>query len=187
LGVTRQELLLSHADPEIASRAKQLFATAESRKQVLQRYQSVADFDGDTVRGQQVYKKVCSACHKFYDQGNADLAPNLAAVAGWDSQRLVTNILDPNREVAPEYMEYIVLTESGSVFTGRIVNESSSGITLRSADNITRDIARDEIAELRNSGRSLMPSSLEEVLPPQAMSDLIAFLRDPAAGKATPE
>ncbi len=187
LGVTRQELLLSHADPDIAARAEKLFRTADSRKQVLQRYQTVAGLDGDAVRGQKVYEKVCSACHKFYDQGNADLAPNLAAVAAWDRQRLVTNILDPNREVAPEYMEYIVLTESGSVFTGRIVDESSSGITLRSADNITRDIARDEIAELRNSGRSLMPSSLEEVLPPQAMSDLITFLRAPAGGEAAPE
>lgn len=177
IGVTRQELLLSHANPRIAARAKKLFSIADSRKQVLNRYQNVAGNNGDPIKGQQVYKTVCSTCHKFYDQGNIDLAPNLAVVAGWDTQRIVTNILDPSREVAPEFMEHIVLTESGDVYTGRITAESPGGITLRSADNVTREIARSDIASLKNSGRSLMPGTLEEVISPQAMSDLLAFLQ----------
>lgn len=177
LGVTRQELLLSHRDPEIAARARELFSVADSRKEVLERYQGVAGLNGEPVNGQKIYEKVCIACHKFYDLGNTDLAPNLAVVAGWETERILTNIIDPNREVAPEYMEYVVATESGEIFSGRITAESSSGITLRSADNSTRDIPRSEINVLRNSGRSLMPSTLEAMIPPQAMSDLIAFLR----------
>ena len=94
----------------------------------------------------------------------------------WTLQGLITNIIDPNREVAPGYMEYIAKTKSGEVLTGRVVAESASGITLKMADNSTRDIPRKEIASLINSGRSLMPDGLEAAISPQAMADLVSFL-----------
>ncbi|MCB1204444.1 MAG: HEAT repeat domain-containing protein [Verrucomicrobiae bacterium] len=177
IGATRQELLLAHKDPAISARAKELFAGAGSRSEVLERYKDVATFDGDPAKGEAVYQGICMGCHKFREQGLIDLAPNLAVVEGWEIERIVTNVMDPNREVAPEYMEYLVETRGGTVLTGRVVAESESGITLKTADNRTTDIPRAEIAKLQNSGRSLMPEGLEVAVSPQAMADLIAFLR----------
>lgn len=177
IDTTRQTTLMANSDSKIAARAERLFAGAGSRKAVLERYRSVTELTGDPAKGETTYQGICMACHKFYDQGFADLAPNLAVVADWETERILTNILDPNREVAPDYMSYIVETKSGSTFTGRVVAESTSGITLQSPDNSTHDIARSDIAILQNSGRSLMPDGLEAAIPPQAMSDLISFLQ----------
>ncbi|MFV1995781.1 MAG: c-type cytochrome, partial [Verrucomicrobiales bacterium] len=177
IGGTRREMLLAHTDPEIKARAAELFAAEGSRDEVLKRYGEVLALEGDPAKGETVYESVCIACHKFREKGIIDLAPNLAVVAGWESERILTNILDPNREVAPEYMTYIVETKSGTVLTGRVLAESASGITLNLADNSTRDIARGEIGKLQNSGRSLMPDGLEAAIAPQAMADLIAFLK----------
>ncbi|MFV1996273.1 MAG: c-type cytochrome, partial [Verrucomicrobiales bacterium] len=177
IGATRRELLLGHRDTAISERAAELFAGAGSREEVLKRYKGVLSLEADPAKGEAIYQSVCIACHRFHDQGVIDLAPNLAVVAAWESERILTNILDPNREVAPEYMETIVETVSGAVLTGRVVAESASGITLKLADNSTRDIARGEIGKLQNSGRSLMPDGLEAAITPQAMADLIAFLK----------
>ncbi len=76
-------------------------------------------------------------------------------------------------------MAYIAQTKTGEIFTGRVIAESGSGITLKMADNSTRDIPRSEIASLKNSGRSLMPDGLEAAISPLAMADLIAFLLSP--------
>lgn len=177
VGPTRRELLLSHEDPAIQARARELFSGAASREEVLEKYRGVAGMDGDPEKGEVLYQSVCMACHKFREKGLIDLAPNLAVVESWETERILTNILDPNREVAPEYVESIVETKSGEVLTGRVVAESATGITLKQVDNSTRDISRDEIARFENTGRSIMPDGLEAALPPQAMADLIAYLR----------
>jgi putative heme-binding domain-containing protein len=113
------------------------------------------------------------------EKGIVDLAPNLAVVADWESERILTNIIDPNRDVAPEYMEYVAETKSGDVLTGRVVAENDSGITIRMADNSSRDIPRADIKTLTNSGRSLMPDGLEAAFTVQSLADLIAYLKHP--------
>ncbi|MFK5923771.1 MAG: HEAT repeat domain-containing protein [Verrucomicrobiota bacterium] len=179
LGPTRRDLLVTHKNAAIAARAKKLFSGSGSRAEVLARYKDVPNLTGDPKKGELIYSSVCIACHKFREKGLVDLAPNLAVVTAWDAERIMTNVIDPNREVAPDYMEYIAQTKSGEIYTGRVVAESGSGITLKMADNSTRDLARSEIASLKNSGRSLMPDGLEAAVSPQAMADLIAFLLAP--------
>lgn len=177
LGPSRREALIAHEEPGIAEKARALFADAGSRIEILEEYRPSLDMKGDPSNGETVYQGLCMACHKFREQGAIELAPNLAVVSTWESERILTNILDPNRDVAPEYMEYLVETKGGETIAGRMVSESAAGITIRLADNSTRDVARADIVALNNSGRSLMPDGLEAAITKQGMADLISFLQ----------
>ena len=92
-------------------------------------------------------------------------------------EALLTDILDPNREVAPDYVALTVATRQGIVVSGLLADETSTTLKLRRAEGIEETILRAEIDELRSTGRSLMPEGLEQTINPQEMADLIAFLR----------
>ena len=89
---------------------------------------------------------------------------------------ILIQILDPNREVLAGYLQYFVTLEGDRALTGRIVNESASGITLRRAGGVEETIPRDKIKSVTSSGLSLMPEGLEAGIGVQVMADLLAFL-----------
>ena len=117
------------------------------------------------------------ACHQKGEEGSSILGPNLATVRDWDRDQLLTNILDPSREVSPAFIEYLVEKEDGTVVGGAILNETEVAVLLRRPDGGRLWVNRNDIHEIRNSGHSLMPDGLEAVIPEQAMADLIAYLK----------
>ncbi len=86
------------------------------------------------------------------------------------------NILDPNREVNPQFVNYVLVTTDGRSMTGIVASETATSVTLRRAENATDTVSRDRIEELRASGMSIMPEGLEKELSPDAMADLLAYL-----------
>ena len=99
------------------------------------------------------------------------------SVAGRPEEDLLVAILDPSREAAPDGLGVVVLTTNGQTLTGLLAEETPSAIRLRRAEGVEDVIPRGEIEALRPTGRSLMPDGLEQVLSPQDVADLIAFLR----------
>ena len=86
------------------------------------------------------------------------------------------NILDPNREVKPQFQAYVIVTDDGRVTTGMIQAENANSLTIRRADGTSLVIQRNEIEELHSTGVSFMPEGLEKQIDLQAMSDLLAYL-----------
>ncbi len=139
-------------------------------------YRGVLELKGDAERGKQVFAKTCAACHKVQNIGN-DIGPNLAAMKARGPEAILLNVLDPNREVNPQYLNYAVLTTDGRQLTGLIAAETATGITLRRADNATDTVLRIDIEQLKSTGMSLMPEGLEKQIDQQSMADLLEFLR----------
>jgi putative membrane-bound dehydrogenase-like protein len=161
----------------LRERAMNLFAATGSRQDVLQHYQPVLSLHGDAAKGQLVYTAVCSVCHRKGDAGR-DFGPNLATVGAWSAEQLLTNILDPNREVSPNFMLYTVQLKDGRALAGIITAETETGLTLKSVDGVEQTIARTEVAALQATGSSPMPEGMEAAISIEQMADLIAFLRD---------
>lgn len=160
-----------------AARAAKLFAATGSRVEALARYQPVLSMRGDAAKGRAVFDAACAACHRKGDAGR-EVGPNLATVAAWSAEQLLTNILDPNREVSPNFMLYTVELKDGRALAGIVSAETESGLTLRRLDGIDETVARGDVAALKATGTSAMPEGLETAIPPAQMADLIAFLRD---------
>ncbi|MHC5541612.1 c-type cytochrome, partial [Singulisphaera rosea] len=131
--------------------------------------------------------KVCATCHRAEGQGT-QVGPDLATVASRSPDDLVIHILDPNKEVASNYLNYIVVTKDGRTLSGLIAEETSGAVTLKRAEGATDIISRGQIEEIASSGISLMPEGLEQGMEPQALADLIGYLRSlqPAANPTAP-
>jgi len=88
----------------------------------------------------------------------------------------MTNILDPNREVPPNYFGYLIETREGDSHSGLIVNETAGSITVRQPLGIEVIVPRSQVARMQATRLSLMPEGLEEGLTSQDLADLIQFI-----------
>jgi putative membrane-bound dehydrogenase-like protein len=176
----RRTQLLALKDPKLRHRAEQLLGTSPGnggdRGQVIVARRKALELTGDLGRGREVYKKTCATCHKAEGLG-VEVGPNLATVAGRSPEDLLVHILDPNREVAPPYINYNVATTDGRVVSGLIADESANSLTLKRAEGVTDVIPRNRIEAISSTGQSLMPEGLEKGFEPQDFADLIAYLR----------
>lgn len=169
------ELIKKHADKGVARVANELFENTARRADVVEQYRPVLEKPGDLTRGKVFFAKKCAACHKVEGVGH-ELGPNLAAMKNRGAEAILLNVLDPNREVNPQYLSYVAVTTEGRTLSGVIAAESANSITLKRADNQQDEILRSDIEELRSTGLSLMPEGLEKEIDPQTMADLIAYL-----------
>ncbi len=139
-------------------------------------YAKIEKLEPDVTRGEKVYRTSCAVCHRLHGQG-FDVGPNLGSVAGREKRALLTDMLDPNRAMAPQFQVYLVKTTSGETLTGIVASETPSGLTLRRANGEESSVLRRDIAEIKAWPASLMPEGLENSLSPQDFSDLLEFLR----------
>ena len=188
LSVAAKATLGRQKTPALAERIAKLIGDGSSsnRKEVIEKYAKEMGLradegiraPGDATRGSKVYETACMVCHKFADKGN-DVGPHLGTIKAWTAEQLVTNILDPNREVSPNFALYIVETNDGRTLAGLIASETAGNLTLKRADGGTDTVLRSEIKSLTSPGISLMPEGLEAAITPQQMADLIAYLKAP--------
>ncbi|HEY2413642.1 MAG TPA: PVC-type heme-binding CxxCH protein [Pirellulaceae bacterium] len=178
VSIPQRTRLAAIKDEKLAERAKEILASFAlgPRKEVLDRYQESLSLKGDTNRGQAVYRRECLNCHKLRSEGS-DVGPSLETVQHRSPPEILIHVLDPNREVSPNFLEYVVRLADGRVLTGLIASETDSGLTLRRAQNQQDNILRSEIDDIASSGKSLMPEGLEQKITPQEMADLIAYLK----------
>ena len=116
---------------------------------------------GDRERGKAVFKTHCSTCHRLEGVGQ-QVGADLAAVRDRGLDSVLLNILDPNREVKPQYLSYVLVTTSGRVLTGMITAETANSLTIRKPDGGEETVLRLQIDELRSTGLSYMPEGLEK-------------------------
>lgn len=178
LSVAAKATLGRQKTPALTERIAKLIGDGSSsnRKEVIAKYASVMTMTGDVTRGAKIYETACMVCHKFADKGS-DVGPHLGTIKAWTAEQLVTNILDPNREVSPNFALYLVETNDGRTLSGLITSETAGNLTLKRADGGTDTVLRSEIKSLTSPGISLMPEGLEAAITPQQMADLIAFLK----------
>ena len=88
-------------------------------------------------------------------------------------------MLDPSRQVAPDYLSYTVVTNDGRALAGILVSDTAEAITLRRGEGADETILKRDLEELQAAGKSLMPEGLEQRLSPQDVADLLGFLSLP--------
>jgi putative membrane-bound dehydrogenase-like protein len=173
----RLQQLQSHTDAEIRAQADSLAAKSGvgTRQEVIDAYQPALKMEGNAERGKVAFQKTCVACHRMQDVGH-EIGPNLATFKNRGAEAIFVNVLDPNREVNPQFVNYIVQTSDGRSLSGMIAGESAASITLRRAENATDTVLRSEIEQLRSTGQSIMPEGLEKQIDQQTLADIIAYI-----------
>lgn len=175
----RADRLLNHPNAQVAARAKELFSDAlpADRQQILSEYRTALELDGDSLRGREVFAKNCAICHRIGEIG-VNVAPDISDSRTKTPAQLLADILQPNRAIDANYVSYAIVTTDGVPLTGVIAAETATSVTLRMQEGKSVTLPRSDIEELRSTGRSLMPDGVEKTISPQAMADLISFIKN---------
>ncbi|QDU30545.1 hypothetical protein ETAA8_56900 [Anatilimnocola aggregata] len=122
----------------------------------------------------------CYKCHEYRGRGGR-VGPDLSTVAkSMTRERLLQSIVDPSREIAPQFTPWVIQATDGTSKTGVYVGEEVDG-HVRYADNtgtIFKLHPRD-VEYRKASDKSIMPEGLPGQLTPQELRDLLAFLLQP--------
>lgn len=175
----RLDQLRKYPNAALRARAVKLLAgqVAPARQKVIDEYKSALDLTSDAAKGKQVFKKVCSTCHRLENVGVEVGADLQSALSNKTPSQLLIDILDPSREVDPRYLEYSVTLNSGRIVNGLIAAETASSVTIRRAEKQEETILRSQIDTIQSTTKSLMPDGLEQQLNRQDVADVIAYLQ----------
>jgi putative membrane-bound dehydrogenase-like protein len=181
----RLDQLRKHPDTGLRHRAERVLGgqVAADRQKVVEAYRAALGLKADAARGKAVFKKNCTTCHRLENEG-VEVGPDLlSALRNKSREQLLTDLLDPSREVDPRYLNYVVTTKQGRTLTGLIAAETASSVTLRRGDKAEDTLLRGQIEDIQATAKSLMPEGLETQMSRQEIADLIAYLQAVAVPK----
>ncbi len=120
----------------------------------------------------------CSQCHRHAGRGNV-VGPELTYISRQgDRENLLRSILEPNRDVAPQYFSTALQLADGNIFTGILLRSSSTEV-FRDDKGKERVFQKKEIVDRKELKTSMMPSGLIEQMTDEEIRDLLAFLMSP--------
>jgi putative membrane-bound dehydrogenase-like protein len=184
LTTAQANFLRNHSNREVNQLAGTVLGSSASngRQAVIDAYLPALNLTGNATQGQKIYEERCISCHRVAGEGYA-VGPDLVTVKNSGKEKLMVNILDPNREVRPDYLSYVVETDDGESLVGLVANETSISVTVRQAYGKEDVIPRSRIRRMRSQGQSLMPEGLEAGLSAQGLADLLEFIETSGASK----
>lgn len=173
----RRRFLLRSPDQEVRRRAAAQFddAGVATRAEAIAAMRPALELDGDPKQGEALFLELCARCHQSGGMGFGP-GPDLAGIGRKSGETLLHDILDPNAAVDAVYVNYIVETTEGEVFSGILAESSGGGVVLRAAEDTVIEVPAERIREVRSDGLSMMPEELEAGLEPEDLADLLAFL-----------
>ena len=143
-------------------------------------WRSAVSEGGDAESGRRLFlgtQTGCTTCHQAQGRGTS-IGPELTNVArSLDRAKLIDAILDPSREVAPQFEHHIVETKAGITHSGVLVHIGLDGSPLINALGLGRQrIPVGQIKSHTTSPLSMMPQGLENTMSVHDFRDLLAYL-----------
>jgi len=129
----------------------------------------------DPGQGGMVFKTHCAACHQIKGQGGL-IGPQLDGIGSRGPDRLMEDILDPNRNVDTHFRLHSLKLRDGSTATGFIRGEVGQTTLLVDAAGNEQRIAKGDIAEDAELAQSLMPPAFGQLIEPAAFNHLLGWL-----------
>jgi len=118
---------------------------------------------------------LCASCHRQSGRGNV-VGPDLTLIAQQgDRAAILRSILEPHREVAPQFYPSLVKLKDGTEFTGILLRSSSSEV-FRDLTGKERSFPEADVISRTEIKMSLMPPGLVMSLTDTELRDLLAFL-----------
>ena len=130
--------------------------------------------NGDLARGKAIFegKGKCATCHSAQSR----TAPSLADVGVLRRPLdIEQSILDPSTDLHPDYRYVRAVTKSGTVVTGRLLNQSTFSVQIMDSAQNLRAFNRADLREFVINQTSEKPP-YRGALDSQEVADLVAYL-----------
>jgi putative membrane-bound dehydrogenase-like protein len=182
LSAAQVRQLLAFSDPQIRKVIEAKWGvvqeTPEAKVAAMDRWRKTLTPEtlaaANLENGMQLFKKSCASCHKLYGEG-LTIGPDLTGANRTNLDYLLMNIIDPSAVVPKQFTTSIIALESDRVITGVIVGQTEKSVTIQT-DKEQLTIAKEEIKQSRDSGKSLMPDGMLDSLTPEQVRDLFGFI-----------
>jgi putative heme-binding domain-containing protein len=121
-------------------------------------------------------KGQCARCHSIGSEGGR-IGPSLDRIAARRAPEFIMeSILEPSKDIAPEYETVAVATRQGLVITGIRINETNFNIQLREENGRFHSLLKRDLDEVKVMKNSLMPENFGELMTVKELHDLFAYL-----------
>ncbi|MBS0264489.1 MAG: c-type cytochrome [Planctomycetes bacterium] len=121
----------------------------------------------------------CAKCHRFRNVGG-DTGPDITGVGGrFDARYILEALIEPSKVISDQYVNSVFELKDGRVVTGRVINKVGDKLSVRT-DPFARELTeidKGDILHSEPSKISEMPQGLINVLTPEEILDLVAYLR----------
>ena len=129
----------------------------------------------DAVKGKAAFATYCASCHHLGGQGGS-VGPSLEGVGVRGLDRLLEDLLDPDRNVDPAFATTTITTKDGVLVVGIGVLEKGSNLEITDAEGKRRKISRSNVSFRKTSNLSLMSSALTRSIPEADFANLMQYL-----------
>ncbi len=167
--------LRRHSDKTISRKATKLLPEPPDRQEVVKRFQRALAIEGESGRGEVIFRERCMVCHRLGEEGG-QVGPVMGEFQKHGKGQVLLNLLDPNKTVQPDYIGYLVKLKNGETAMGRILEDTTEGLTVRDVAGQDLKIGREDIESVTSTGRSLMAEGIEAGLEEQNIADLLQFI-----------
>jgi putative heme-binding domain-containing protein len=131
----------------------------------------------DAARGATLFAQNCAACHRVKDIGG-NLGPSLDGIGSRTIQRTIEDILDPSRNIDPNFRLTTVTLKNGETKSGVNLRPEGPATLLRDpATNEEISIPTADIQSTAASPVSPMPAAYDTLLSESDFFDVITYLR----------
>jgi putative membrane-bound dehydrogenase-like protein len=135
----------------------------------------MAEKTGDVLKGEQVFKSVCSNCHQVNKEG-VNFGPDLSEIGDKLSKEAIyTSILFPDQGISFGFESWRIQLKDGSSAFGRIISETAEKIDMQYMAD-TQSVLKENVVSRTKLEGSLMPASLQSSMSEQELVDLVEYL-----------
>ncbi len=180
LKTTVQQRLDAVASDAVKQRATSLTENLPTEDAVIdqliaQRRNSLNAASGDAAAGKELFKKSCMICHQIAGEGK-QVGPNLDGIGNRGIDRVLEDVLAPNRNVDVAFRTTTVVTDDGKAYSGLLKELEGNRISI--IDSMAKEtiLQTDVIEERKAATSSPMPSNVGETFTEIQLRDLIAYL-----------
>jgi putative heme-binding domain-containing protein len=133
---------------------------------------------GSAENGAKIYAKNCIQCHQLGGQGGL-VGPQLDGIANRGVERVIEDILDPNRNVDPAFRYSNIVLNDTKLITGLQRREDGEMLVFMDTTGKEVSVPKAQIKQRIESKLSVMPGNFGEIIPPGDFNDLMAYLLAP--------
>ncbi len=170
-----------HRDPDLENIVRKHWATvrstpaADKQKRMDEIARVLRGGRGEVTQGKAVFQQLCAPCHTLFGEGGR-VGPELTGYERTNLDFMLLATVDPNAGLREEYIAFVVTTKDGRTLTGFIEDQNPRTVTLKGIDGQQTVLSRAEIETLSASHQSVMPEGLLDVIDPQQIRHLFAYL-----------
>ena len=125
--------------------------------------------------GAKVFEKHCAVCHQIAGKG-ARVGPQLDGIGTRGLDRLMEDILDPNRNVDQTLRVTNLALKNGQIVSGLLLREEGEVLILADSQGKEVRVPKSSVDERATSSLSPMPANLVDQIAEEDFYHLMAFL-----------